>query len=182
MYPQYTKIPLEGHNLPSSGIFFFDFVSNVSRLNDKRPAQQTSSLRATAHHKFITAFGNAHGIALRIPPHQLFIAQIKLYIDRLSCRDMYPFESTQCLARSFDIIVFLQIDLHNLFTVTFAGIGYGDIQSQFLTGLYIIRTKHHSAITERGLAQSMTEGEQRFLGHVTVSPTGHIIILKIRKL
>ena len=57
MYPQYTKIPLEGHDLPSSGIFFFDFVSNVSRLNDKRPAQQTSSLRATAHHKFITAFG-----------------------------------------------------------------------------------------------------------------------------
>ena len=143
---------------------FFDFVSNVSRLNDKRPAQQTSSLRATAHHKFITAFGNAHGIALRIPPHQLFIAQIKLYIDRLSCRDMYPFESTQCLARSFDIIVFLQIDLHNLFTVTFAGIGYGDIQSQFLTGLYIIRTKHHSAIAERGIAQSMTEGENAVPG------------------
>ena len=131
MYPQYTKIPLEGHDLPSSGIFFFDFVSNVSRLNDKRPAQQTSSLRATAHHKFITAFGNAHGIALRIPPHQLFIAQIKLYIDRLSCRDMYPLESTQCLARSFYIMVFLQIDLHNLFTVTFAGMVTGTLNLNF---------------------------------------------------
>ena len=83
----------------------------------------------------------------------------QLYIDRLSCWDMYPLESTQCLARSFYIIVFLQIDLHNLFTVTFAGIGYGDTQSQFLTGLYIIRTKHHSTIAERGIAQSMTEGK-----------------------
>ena len=95
---------------------------------------------------------------------------------------MYPLESTQCLARSFYIIVFLQIDLHNLFTVTFAGIGYGDTQSQFLTGLYIIRTKHHSTIAERGIAQSMTEGKKRFLGHVTVSPAGHVIILKIREL
>lgn len=107
MYPQYTKFRLRVMTYLQAE-FLFDFVSNVSRLNDKRPAQQTSSLRATAHHKFITAFGNAHGIALRIPPHQLFIAQIKLYIDRLSCRDMYPFESTQCLARSFDIIVFFK--------------------------------------------------------------------------
>ena len=59
MYSQYTKIPLEGHNSPSSGKLFFDFVSDASRLNDKRPAQQISSLRATAHHQFITAFGNS---------------------------------------------------------------------------------------------------------------------------
>lgn len=38
MYSQYIKIPLEGHNSPSSGKLFFDSVSDVSRLNDKRPA------------------------------------------------------------------------------------------------------------------------------------------------
>lgn len=107
MYSQYIKFRLRVITHPQAENFF-DSVSDVSRLNDKRPAQQISSLRATAHHQFITAFGNAHGIALRIPPHQLFITQIKLYIDRLSCRDMYPLESTQCLARSFYIIVFFK--------------------------------------------------------------------------
>jgi hypothetical protein len=70
---------------------------------------------------------------LGIPPFQLFVLQVKLNVDTLSGRYIDALESTQGLARSFCIILLLEINLYNLFTVALTAVCNADSQLQRLS-------------------------------------------------
>lgn len=93
-------------------MIFFAKVHLKHLFNHETPTLQIPILRAFPHHHIVPACTNPHRITLSIPPFQFLAVQIERYLNTLSGRNADTFKSTQSLARSFCVILLLEVNLH----------------------------------------------------------------------